>query len=193
MTNKVSIGVVCAAALLIAGCSNSPAEMLNDTLGLSKEVPDERLVRTHQTLAIPPDLQLRPPAPGETVTGTLNPAARQAAAQGTYATPPSAIGSQVVPPAGTPQAYGQPTTPGQPAVTAQPAVPGQPAAYQPPVQQPAGDIYAQHGISKTHPDGKEKSHEELMRELRQASLKKKQAKNPNYGTIWNFPSLFSDN
>ncbi len=193
LTNRVSIGVVCAAALLLAGCSNSPSEMLNDTLGLSKEVPDERLVRTHQTLAIPPDLQLRPPAPGETVTGTLNPAAREASAQGTYATPPSAIGSQVVPPAGTQQAYNQlPPAYGQPATPGQPAVPGQPAAYQPPAQ-PTGDIYARHGISKTHPDGKEKSHEELMRELRQVRLKKKQAQNPNYGTIWNFPNLFSDN
>ena len=165
--------------------------MLNDTLGLSKEVPDERLVRTHQTLAVPPDLQLRPPAPGETVTGTLNPAARQAAAQGTYATPPSAIGSQAVPPVGTqqPPAYGQqPPAYGQPAA----AVPGQPAAYQPPAQ-PAGDIYARHGISKTHPDGKEKSHEELMKELRAVRTKKKRAQNPNYGTIWNFPNLFSDN
>ncbi len=198
LTKKVSKGVICAAALLLAGCSNSPTEMLNDTLGLNKEVPDERLVRTHQTLAVPPDLQLRPPAPGETVTGTLNPAAREAAARGTYATPPSAIGSQVVPPAGTqqaynqqPPAYGQPATAPQAAVPAQPAVPGQPAAYQPPAQ-PAGDIFAQHGISKTHPDGKEKSHEELMKELRQVRIKKKQASNPNYGTIWNFPNLFSD-
>ena len=174
---------------MLSGCGNSVSEALNDTFGFSKDVPDERLVRTHQTLAVPPDLQLRPPAPGETVTGTLNPAAQQAANQPAYATPPGAIGTQAVPPAGTQQAaYGQP------------AVAGQPPAYQPapgaaplPPAQPTGDIYAQHGISKTHPDGKEKSHEELMKELREVSKKRKQAKNPNYGTIWNFPNLFSDN
>lgn len=190
MANKVAIGVVCAAGLLLSGCgSNSVTETLNDTLGLSKDVPDERVVRTHQTLSVPPDLQLRPPAPGETVTGTLNPAAQQAAAQGTYATPPGGVGTQVVPPAGTQQAYNaQVPATGQP-----PAAPaGQPPAYQAPAAQPTGDIYARHGISKTHPDGKEKSHEELMQELRQVRLKKQQAKNPNYGTIWNFPNIFSD-
>ncbi len=167
---------------MLSGCGNSISNALNDTLGLSKDVPDERLVRTHQTLAVPPDLQLRPPAPGDTVTGTLNPAAQQAANQPAYATPPGGIGTQVVPPAGTQQAYNQ-----------------QPPAYQPapgaaplPPAQPAGDVYSRHGISKTHPDGKEKSHEELMKELREVSKKKKQAKNPNYGTIWNFPNLFSD-
>ena len=176
---------MCAAGILLSGCGNSVGEALNDTLGLSKEVPDERQVRTHQTLAVPPDLQLRPPAPGKTVTGTLNPAAQQAASQGSYATPPGAIGTQVVPPAGSQQAY-NPQAP----------VAGQPPAYQPAAQppvQPSGDIYARHGISKTHPDGKEKSHEELMKELRKVRLQKRRAQNPNYGTIWNFPELFSDN
>lgn len=184
---------MCAAGLLLSGCGNSVSNALNDTLGLSKEVPDERVVRTHQTLAVPPDLQLRPPAPGEQVTGTLNPAAQQAANQRTYATPPGAIGTQVVPPAGTQPAYGQPPAYGQ-----QPA-PGQQAVYQPapyaapqPAPQPAGDIYQRHGISKTHPDGKEKTHEELMKELRQVRTNRERAKNPNYGTIWNFPNLFSD-
>ena len=60
LANKVTIGVVCAAGLLLTGCGNSVSNALNDTLGLSKEVPDERVVRTHQTLAVPPDLQLRP-------------------------------------------------------------------------------------------------------------------------------------
>ena len=101
LSKILSIGAVCAAGLMLSGCGNSLGKTLDDTLGLSKEVPDERVVRTHQTLAVPPDLQLRPPAAGETVTGTLNPAAQQAANQRTYATPPSAIGTQVVPPAGT--------------------------------------------------------------------------------------------
>lgn len=192
LANKVSIGFLCAAGLMLSGCGNSLGTMLDDTLGLSKDVPDERLVRTHQTLAVPPDLQLRPPAPGEAQTGTLNPAAQVAANQRTYATPPSAIGSQVVPPAGTqalnqqPPAYGQPTVAGQtPAVQPIPGSPAVPA-------QPTGDIYAKHGISKTKADGTEKSHAELMKELREARLKRKQAQNPNYGTIFNFPNLFSD-
>ncbi|NNF76869.1 MAG: DUF3035 domain-containing protein [Rhizobiales bacterium] len=194
LANKVAIGVVCAAGLMLSGCGNSVSNALNDTFGFSKDVPDERVVRTHQTLAVPPDLQLRPPAPGETVTGTLNPAAQVAASQPAYATPPGGIGSQVVPPAGTQPVYNQ-----QAAAYGQPAVAGQPPAYQPapgaaplPPAQPAGDIYAKHGISKTHPDGKEKSHEELMKELRNVRTQKKRAQNPNYGTIWNFPNLFSD-
>ena len=194
LANKIAKCIVCAAGLMLSGCGNSVSNALNDTFGFSKDVPDERVVRTHQTLAVPPDLQLRPPAPGETVTGTLNPAAQQAATQRTYATPPSAIGTQVVPPAGT-QAYNQ-----QPAPTyGQPAVAGQAPAYQPapgaaplPPAQPTGDIYARHGISKTGPDGKEKSHEQLMQELRKVRLEKKRAQNPSYGTIWNFPSLWSD-
>lgn len=177
---------------MLSGCGNSLGTMLDDTLGISKEVPDERVVRTHQTLAVPPDLQLRPPAPGEGTTGTLNPAAQLAANQPASATPPGAIGSQVVPPAGT-----QPITQPAPAY-GQPTVAGQPPAYQPvpgaapAPAQPTGDIYARHGISKTRADGKEKSHEELMRELREVRLKRKQAQNPNYGTIFNFPNIFSD-
>ncbi len=163
-------------------------KVLDDTLGLSKEVPDERVVRTHQTLAVPPDLQLRPPAPGETVTGTLNPAARQAANQRTYATPPGGVGSQVVPPQGAQAAVQQPQPYTQTPAAAQPAPYG---TAQPPAQ-PVGDIYERNGISKTHPDGKEKTNTELAKELRAVSLQKKRAKNPKYGTIWNFPNLFSD-
>ena len=70
--------VVCGAfALGIAGCSTQ-GDSLNDMIGLSKDVPDERQVRTHQALSMPPDLQLRAPS-GETAeTGTLNPYAQNA-------------------------------------------------------------------------------------------------------------------
>ena len=184
-----------ATGLLLAGCGGSS---VTDLLGQGKSVPDERLVRTHQTLAVPPDLQLRPPAPGEGRSGQLNPYASQAANQ-PYQQPPG-IGTTVVPPApgyGQRQpAYGQPQQPPAYAQPQQPPAYGQqPPAYgQPPAQQQAsGDIYQRHGISRTNPDGSEKSHTQLMKELRKVRLEKKRAQNPNYGTIFNMGDLFSDN
>lgn len=187
--------------LLLAGCSGS----VDDLLGQSKSVPDERVVRTHQNLSVPPDLQLRPPAPGEGRSGQLNPYVNQG---GTQAYQQPGIGTQVLhptnpgyqPPAnGVPPAYGQRQPaygqPQQPAYGQLPPANGQqPPAYgQPPAQQQArGDIYQQHGISRTNPDGSEKSHGQLMKELRQKSLERKRAKNKNYGTIFNIGELFSD-
>lgn len=59
------------------------------------------------------------------------------------------------------------------------------------VAKPA-DVFVEYGISKTNPDGSLKSNDQLQKELKAAILKRKQQQNPNYGTIRNMGSIFSD-
>lgn len=46
-------------ALLLSGCSSA-----RESLGLTRSAPDEFMVVKHAPLAMPPDYNLRPPAPG---------------------------------------------------------------------------------------------------------------------------------
>jgi hypothetical protein len=46
--------------LALAGCSNS----IQETIGLSRQAPDEFQVIAHAPLELPPDFNLRPPEPG---------------------------------------------------------------------------------------------------------------------------------
>ena len=57
---------------------------------------------------------------------------------------------------------------------------------------PAGDVYERNGISKYHPDGKEKTKAELDAELKAIYLAKKKQANPNYGTVFNIGNIFKD-
>ena len=57
---------------------------------------------------------------------------------------------------------------------------------------PAGDVYERNGISKYHPDGKEKTKAELEAELKRVYLAKKKQANPNYGTVFNIGNIFKD-
>jgi hypothetical protein len=59
--------------------------------------------------------------------------------------------------------------------------------------QPTGDVYEQNGISKVNPDGTPKTQQQLQAELKQVYLAKKQAANPNYGTVFNIGNIFSGN
>jgi hypothetical protein len=61
-----------------------------------------------------------------------------------------------------------------------------------PAPAPEGDVYQQYGIDKMKPDGKPKTKAELDKELKAAVVKRKQQQNPNYGTIKNLGSIFSD-
>ena len=179
-------GLVTAAGLLISGCSGGAG--VTDMLGMGKTVPDEREVRTHQVLAMPPSLNLPPPSSTPT-EGTPNAAAAEAQ---------SAVGSQALtsPPDQMLQnATRAPSTPAVPAQRAA-AVPAQaPAATAAPTQvaaAPAQDIYAQYGISKVNPDGTPKSEAQLAKEMREKRIAMEKAKNPNYGSIFNIGNLFSD-
>jgi hypothetical protein len=145
---------------------------MGEMLGVSKSSPDETQIRTTQTLSMPPDLQLRPPA-GEVAEEDGQPAS--VAARTAASNPPADA---------TGQAYD-----GADVAVADPAP--QPAA---PVRtfDPTADIYAKYGISKTKPDGTPKTEEELRNELRAAQLAAKRRENPNYGTIFNIGELFRD-
>jgi hypothetical protein len=57
---------------------------------------------------------------------------------------------------------------------------------------PVRDVYAEYGVSKTNPDGSAKDGTQLQKELKAAVLRRKQQQNPNYGTIFNMGSIFSD-
>jgi hypothetical protein len=144
---------------LLAGCSET---QFADWMGAGKNAPDESSVRVNQSLAMPPDLQLRPPA---TTTveedGTLN---TTAAASQAAAVPNPQVASTTA------------TTP--PVPTAAPA--------------PEQDAFARYGISKTNPDGTPKDRQLLYKELRDAQMAEKRRANPNYGTIMNIGNIFTD-
>ncbi len=54
------------------------------------------------------------------------------------------------------------------------------------------DNYAKYGISKTHPDGRPKTPQELSIELKAALLAEKRRTNPGYGTFRNIGAIFQD-
>jgi hypothetical protein len=151
-------------------------------------------VRTNQSLVLPPDLTLK--APG---TGTPPPAppppVRTAAASiqpPNYGAPAPGTTTASLAPAA-PLTTAPPAAGAAPAAGAVPAAPGAPAAGQPAAQAAANqDVYARNGISKTKPDGTLKKPAELREELRQKYIEMQKAKNPNYGTILNMGSVWSD-
>lgn len=69
------ISLSLAAALTLAACSNA-----KETLGLTKQAPDEFAVVKRAPLSMPPDYSLRPPRPGQPRPQELEPSmeARQA-------------------------------------------------------------------------------------------------------------------
>lgn len=157
---------------LVAGCSETGFQ---DFIGAGKYAPDETQVSVNQPLSVPPDLQLRPPSNEE----------------------PKAVAS--LPPASQPQAAQQPASGGlqQPQdLTLSPqAVPAQ-AQPQPQQQQASAgepqDVYARAGVSRYHPDGREKTQIELNAEMRKKRDEAQRQRDPNYGTIWNLGSIWSD-
>jgi hypothetical protein len=65
----LSIAIMLVAAVSLTGCDRT-----RRALGLNKTVPDEFAVATPAPLAIPPDFNLRPPAPGSERTPEATPA-----------------------------------------------------------------------------------------------------------------------
>jgi hypothetical protein len=185
---------VAAALCLLAGATGYSETTFQDVFGSGKDAPDETQVRTNQALTLPPDLSLKapgtgtpPPPPPQPVqmasTATTQPPNYGAPAPGTTTaslTPaaPATVAAPAAPDAAAPGAA--PSAPG----AAPAAQPGQPPANQ--------DVYERYGISKTKPDGTPKKQAELREELRQKYIEMQKAKNPNYGTILNMGSVWSD-
>jgi hypothetical protein len=61
LTRTMALG---ACALLLAGCGGT-GQRIQDTLGLTRQAPDEFRVVQRAPLVVPPDYNLRPPRPGE--------------------------------------------------------------------------------------------------------------------------------
>ena len=165
------------AALSLGGCSEVD---FMDTLGIGKNVPDERLVATNPPLSVPPDLRLPPPGRGGADAGAA--AYGDAGAGTTLTTPPGDATTAATAPANPPAGAG---TAGGAATTT--------TAAQPATTQPANDryaIYRKHGINPYKADGTPKSVVELNRELSAKILEEKKRRNPNYGTIFNIGSIF---
>jgi hypothetical protein len=159
---------------LVAGCSETGFQ---DFLGAGKYAPDETQVSVNQPLSVPPDLQLRPPLDGE----------------------PQAVASQPASQPASEPASGQLQQPQDLTAAPQPqqiAPQPQQIAPQPDQQQTAGaapqDIYARWGVSRFHPDGREKTQIELNQEMRKKRDEAMRQQDPNYGTIWNLGSIWSD-
>ncbi|MDE2464035.1 MAG: DUF3035 domain-containing protein [Alphaproteobacteria bacterium] len=78
-TRHFAVGAVLAMlALSLAGCQS-----LREAAGMERIEPDAFAISTKAPLVIPPDFNLRPPAPGAPPTNTLNPAeAAEAAVAG---------------------------------------------------------------------------------------------------------------
>ena len=168
----IGLGISAAA---LAACSETA---FMDTLGIGKNVPNEKLVATNPPLSVPPDLRL--PPPGQAATNTNASGAAVADSAQTLAAPPADA---------TAAAYGPDAAATQPATT-QPAAKQANAAASGRKNDAYDDIYARYGISRYHPDGREKTIAELNRELAEKIKEEKRRKNPYYGTIFNIGSLF---
>lgn len=156
---------------------------------MSKSAPDERQVRTHEVLAMPPDLQLKPPQSTAAESGRPNEAAQEAAAAVASREPLSQ------PPAtGTPQAASDGGSQRQASSSA--SAPTQIASSDAGATADAAasgegqDVYERLGIPKTHPDGTPKTDRELIEDLKEKRVELERARNPSYGTIWNIGDLF---
>lgn len=153
-------------SLFISGCSSIPG--ISDIMGDDKQAPDERQVSVHQMLALPPDYELRPPADGSNI---------QSPQANPYALPALTPGAAA------------PTLPTQVA-TVDPSAPGPTSIAPGAATQPAANTYQ--GVSTLNPDGTPKSRAQINKELKKKHIEDQRKKNPNYGTIWNIGSLFSD-
>lgn len=175
----------------VTGCSETTFE---NVLGNGKDAPDELQVRTNQALVLPPDLNLKapgtgtpppaPPPPVRTAAASMQPPNYGAAAPETTTaslTPAAPVTAAPPAPGAAPVALG-----------AVPAAPGAATAAQPAQAAANQDVYARYGISRTKPDGTPKKPAELREELRQKYIEMQKAKNPNYGTILNMGSVWSD-
>jgi len=195
-----SIAALAIGSALCFGLTACSETGLLDKMGLGKSPPDETQVVTHNTLALPPDLQLRQPANGVTDENQVPRATTTAAVP---AAPPDAFSAPSVS-ADQPAevASTQPTAYDTGAQQLQTTPGAGPAQISPAVQSTQKtalsgknvkeDAYQKFGISKTKPDGTPKTQGELDRELLEAVRAEKRKLNPNYGTVFNMGRIFKD-
>jgi len=171
----MAYGMIALGMTALAGCSENS---FKDSFDMGKFSPDETKVQANRSLTMPPDLQLRAPdgsVPNRPVANNAPPVSTQPPQYGTapqYGAQPQ-YGTQ-------PPQYGQPP---------------QRQASLPPATQPVvprQDVYARNGISRPRPDGSPKTNEELINELRAKKKSRQRAANPNYGTVFNLPKVWSD-
>lgn len=181
MKRTLQWGCLALAALAVSGCSET---RFLDMFGAGKDsAPRESAVRSGHNLAMPPDLQLKAPA-GEASEDYQPNTAVASADTGADA---GIYGGSGASGDGTSAAAEAPVVTAPPKTTTVASAPAAPSAAQ-----PTGDIYDQYGISKTKPDGTQKTPEELKAELKAAIVAKKKQSDPNYGTIWNIGDIFKD-
>jgi len=187
------------ASVMLAGCSETSFQ---DVFGAGKYIPDENQVHQGQVLTAPPDLQLRPPGQApqpqpQRVAQSPQPVdtAPPPYQQSTQGNAPLYEPQKVYQPAPQRQVY-QPAPQPQP-VYQQPKpqqISQAPQQLQPQKLQPqaANDPYAKWGVSRYKADGTKKTQAELDEEMRKKRLAIERQKNPNYGTIFNLGSIWSD-
>jgi hypothetical protein len=158
---------------VVAGCSETGFQ---DFIGAGKYAPDETQVAVNQPLSVPPDLQLRPPSDEPQRVASAPPPSQQPASGDLQQPQDLGLSPQDQPAASPTQVQPQP----------QPQPQQQASAGEP------QDVYARWGVSRHHPDGTEKSQLELNEEMRRKRDEVKRQEDPNYGTIWNFGSIWSD-
>jgi len=171
--------------VMLGGCSEVGFQ---DMFGAGKYIPNESQVSQGHVLSTPPDLQLRPPANGE------QPVQQASQPPQPMTEPPAqqtAIQNQA--PVYQPQQAYQAPTP-QPVYQQPQQVNQGPQQLQPQQtqQQATNDPYAKWGVSQYKPDGNKKTQAELNEEMRKKRLEIEKAKNPNYGTIFNLGSIWTD-
>jgi hypothetical protein len=197
-------------ALLLGLSACSGGTGLMDHLGLGKSPPDETQVVTNNSLALPPDLQLRQPAnsvtdesqvPRATTTAAVPAAPPDAfsAPSASDSQPAEVAGSQPAEVTGT-QTSAYDT--GAQQLETTPGTGPAPTQISPSIQStqktdlsgktPQENAYQKFGISKTKPDGTAKTQAELDRELLEAVRAEKRKQNPNYGTVFNMGRIFKD-
>lgn len=94
-TSSLAVAVAAALSLAAGGCSN-----IKETLGLSKQSPDEFKVVSRAPLSMPPDYNLRPPTPGAPRPQEGSPRDQAAASVFQYSNTTGGVPNDAIPPIG---------------------------------------------------------------------------------------------
>ncbi len=179
-------------SVMLAGCSETNFQ---DWFGAGKYIPDENQVHQGQVLAAPPDLQLHPPGDAQQPVRPVAQAPQPVEA----APPPYQQNAQSNAPLYEPQKVYQPAPKQPQPAYQQPQPQPQQVSQAPQTQTPqqlqpqaANDPYAKWGVSRYKADGTLKTPAELNAEMSKKKLEIERQKNPNYGTIFNLGSVWTD-